>query len=103
MYKNLLEETVETLTAHGHSPADVQFVRNRDTWCSWEEFANVANFEYYAGYGTNKIDLALEVVGKDWWLEREEYDGSEWWTYKSRPQTPKCHQAFTKKEILSLH
>lgn len=103
MYKNLLAETVEKLTAHGHSPADVQFVKNGTTWCTWEEFAAIANFKYYANYGTIKIALHLEVVGKDWWLERDEYDGKEWWEYKTTPQKPTCHQAFTKKDVLSLH
>lgn len=26
------------------------------------------------------------VVGKDFWLERGEYDGSEWWSFKTTPQ-----------------
>lgn len=25
------------------------------------------------------------VVGDDWWLERHEYDGSEWWEFKRLP------------------
>ena len=28
------------------------------------------------------------VVGNNWWLERHEYDGSEWWEYKQFPVKP---------------
>ena len=27
----------------------------------------------------------LKNLGRDFWLERHEYDGSEWWEYKSIP------------------
>lgn len=27
----------------------------------------------------------LVLVGDDWWIERAEYDGSEWWEFKSIP------------------
>jgi len=42
------------------------------------------NFEYDNGYGTQ------ELFGYVWftdgsWSERDEYDGSERWTHKSRP------------------
>jgi len=30
----------------------------------------------------------LYVVGEDWWLERGEYDGSEWWEFKRLPECP---------------
>lgn len=35
-----------------------------------------------------EIDMGLIVVGKDFWLERHEYDGSEWWEFKSIPMEP---------------
>ncbi len=46
--------------------------------------------EYDAGYGGNVIALGLKIVFKDGsWLERDEYDGSESWTHKGKPQKPK--------------
>jgi hypothetical protein len=33
--------------------------------------------------------LKIIVVGKDWWLERHEYDGSEWWEFKTMPDKNK--------------
>lgn len=28
------------------------------------------------------------IVGDDWWMERHEYDGSEWWEFKELPKKP---------------
>ena len=44
-------------------------------------FIDSLDFEYDNGYGTQYI--FGEVLFKDnSWLEREEYDGSEWWAYR---------------------
>lgn len=61
-----------------------------DIW----EFIEVANtIEYDAGYGTQEINKHLVIVFEDGsWLERAEYDGSEWWEYKDTPQRPGKHR-----------
>ncbi|WP_421354963.1 hypothetical protein [Streptococcus suis] len=41
---------------------------------------------YDSGYGSANVATDLVVVGKNWWLERGEYDGSEWWNYKESPK-----------------
>ena len=46
---------------------------------------------YNSGVGSREISPGLVVVGKNWWLERHEYDGSEWWEYKTKPITPSKH------------
>ena len=85
---NLLQETLEFLRDMDKTPADVCWVGDHDSYYSWDEFATKANIEYDEGFGAYEIDLALKVVGKDWWLERHEYDGSEWWEYKELPEKP---------------
>ena len=50
-------------------------------------FLKNLDFEYDAGFG------GQEVCGNMWytdgtWSERGEYDGSEWWDYKSCPDIP---------------
>lgn len=50
-------------------------------------FLTVLDFDYDNGYGTQKL------YGKIWfddgtWLERDEYDGSEWWRVKAVPAIP---------------
>jgi len=52
-----------------------------------EEFLAELNFKYDSGYGSQ------ELFGIIWyedgtWSERGEYDGSEWWVYKSCPEIP---------------
>lgn len=58
-----------------------------------DEFKAVAaTITYDAGYGIQEINKELVIVFKDGsWLERAEYDGSEWWEYKTTPQRPKKH------------
>ena len=29
--------------------------------------------------------IDLKIIGKDWWMERREYDGAEWWEFKKAP------------------
>jgi len=76
---NLLEETLEKLKECGFRESDVSWVGSKDGEyaISWEEFKKIADIEYDNGYGTPEIAIDLVVVGKDWWLERHEYDGSE--------------------------
>ena len=83
---NLLDETVEYLKQFGKSATDVVFVGQGKHVGSWLDFENLAkNIIYDNGFGGNEISLGLIIVGKNWWLERHEYDGSEWWEYKERP------------------
>jgi len=89
---NLLEETKEVLRVWGKKTKDVEWVGTRETYMTWEEFENIADYEYDSGYGGQEINDKLLVVGKDFWLERHEYDGSEWWEYKEQPQKPKNHE-----------
>lgn len=84
---NLLEETRKELEANGKTIFDIE-------WFGTEEFVidhdiqKLFLIDYDNGYGGNEIPMELIVVGKDFWLERHEYDGSEWWEYKSIPKKP---------------
>ena len=82
---NLLKETFDKMKENGVSPDDVIYVFNSFGYCSWEEFEELTNFNYDNGYGLIAIDLNLIVRGSDWWMEREEYDGSEWWRFCTMP------------------
>lgn len=55
---------------------------------TWEDFKKNADIDYDSGYGSSKVAQDLLVVGENWWLERGEYDGSEWWDYKEMPKEP---------------
>lgn len=85
---NLLEETLEALREAGKSPADVLWVGSRDGAyaVSWDEFCAIArNTEYEKDSGAPEIAWDLVIAGDGWWLERREYDGSEWWEFKTTP------------------
>lgn len=51
---------------------------------NFERLAKQAN--YHSGYGAAHVPTDLVIVGKGWWLERGEYDGSEWWDFKEIPK-----------------
>ena len=84
--KNLLEETIKILESNHKNKNDVMWIGNGEYVISWTDFEKIANIEYNNGYGAQEIASDLLVVGKDWWLERHEYDGAEGWDFKSLPQ-----------------
>lgn len=82
---NLLKETIEILRDSHKSPAQVKYVQTSEGSFSWDTFKSLADFNYRDGFGLAEVNLTLKVVGDDWWLERGEYDGSEWWEFKALP------------------
>lgn len=84
---NLWKETVEVLEEYGKTLEDVYFVCGNDFCISnFEEIAK--NTDYDCGFGGQEVASDLKIVGKDWWLERHDYDGSEWWEFKEIPNKP---------------
>lgn len=49
-----------------------------------EEVLECFDFEYDAGYGSQEL-FGCILFEDGSWLEREEYDGSEWWEYHRAP------------------
>ena len=97
--KNLYEETAEFLLEHGKSMSDIVFVSGNGHEIPLDNFTKVAkSYDYDSGFGGAEVPEDLLVVGNDWWIERHEYDGSEWWEYKTLPKRPK-----TAKKILGFH
>jgi hypothetical protein len=83
---NLLKETLEVLESCGKTADDVLFVTDGERSCAWSNFSErAATIRYDDGFGGREIVGGLKVVGDDWWLERGEYDGSEWWEFKTLP------------------
>ena len=84
---NLLNETRDILLSNNKTFDDVLFIGDEATHTKMtvKDFLEHANVEYKNGYGIEEINTDLILVGKDFWLERHEYDGSEWWEYKSMP------------------
>lgn len=54
----------------------------------YKEFLDKLNFEYDAGYGGQELFGTVWLMEDHIWLDRGEYDGSEWWAYNKCPQVP---------------
>jgi hypothetical protein len=53
----------------------------------FKTFLDQMDFEYDNGYGTQELFGTLWLTDGTW-LERAEYDGSEWWSHKFVPKIP---------------
>lgn len=97
---NFLEETITVMKKHNKFESDVLFCElsregywnNNDKWIEptfqfpFSVFKANANFIYDNGFGGEEIDTSLKIVFKDKsWMERDNYDGSEWWKYNKCP------------------
>lgn len=86
MSTNLLDETVEFLEKYNKTLDDVLYIQGEDFKVTKENFEIVAKkTNYDAGFGAQHVATDLVLVGDDWWIERAEYDGSEWWEFKTIP------------------
>jgi hypothetical protein len=85
---NLYHETCGVLAAHNKKAKDVLWVGTEEAYTNWTIFKKNANVEYDQGFGAAKVAQDLLIVGEGWWMERHEYDGSEWWEFKTIPTKP---------------
>ncbi len=86
---NLLKETKEILKQNNKKIEDIRWIGNNIYFVDIEKFIEIANVNYNDDFGSSKVAEDLLIVGDNWWLERHEYDGSEWWEYKTIPIMPK--------------
>lgn len=86
---NLLDETKNVLVDNGKSLEDIAWVGCDDFRIPIDAFLKAADTEYLNGFGAQEVAMDLIVVLRDGsWLERKEYDGSEWWEFKSEHVMP---------------
>lgn len=86
---NLKTETLEVLKLNKKTVDDIRWIGTKCETINAEKFWRLADTEYDNGYDAQKVAADLLIVGDDWWLERESYDGAEHWVYKSIPTLPK--------------
>jgi hypothetical protein len=89
---NFLEETIDDIKSSGHAIEDVVFIGSLESGFAcrdWAHFAELANFEYDSGFGSQKIatDLIISFSDKSH-MWRHEYDGSESWHYTKPIELP---------------
>ena len=117
--RNLLVETLEILKLCHKTWEDVEFIDmfynkryprnytkynfrdNKRYRLDKETFLKSAkNINYDESYGRQEINETLKIVGKDWWLERHEYDGSEWWEFKQKPKLDEKVELIKDEEVM---
>jgi hypothetical protein len=84
---NLLKETIDILEENKKTLQDIKWIGDGEYYAV-ENFEKILEVNYYSGFGCQEIFSSLKVVGDNWWLERGEYDGSEWWEFKQLPEIP---------------
>ena len=83
---NLLRETQKILAKNGLCLEDIVFISTSSGDFYPSNGGRIfLNVEYNNGFGGQEIDPALKIVGRNWWLERQEYDGYEGWEFKRLP------------------
>ena len=97
LIKNLWEETMDVLKNYALTWDEVEYVLLEGQCCitkeNFEEVARDTNYD--AGYGIPEIRTDLIIMGWNWWLERREYDGMEWWDLKTKPYIPNKFRKIT--------
>ena len=63
----------------------IVFITNH--YPTYDQFLKDLDFQYDNGYGIQQLSGTIWLINGDW-FERGEYDGSEWWEYKTCPQIP---------------
>ena len=91
MIVNFGKETAEAILDLGYTDNDIEWIGTSKYLIPPKEFWAVAdNTTYDNGYGLEEIPMDLRIYFSDGsWLERREYDGSEWWKYQYHPRKPK--------------
>jgi hypothetical protein len=101
-FVNLYEETSSFLSKRGKTFKDVKYVALGDKkWTNVSKFIEIAKlFEYENDFGSVEVNFELKLVGDDFWIQREEYDGAESWVFLQHPGKPK--EEFYKKIITDI-
>lgn len=86
---NLLKETKKAMSRSGYTIDDIAWVGCDSFRIPTDVFIERADTEYDNGIGAPEVAQDLVIVLRDGsWMERAEYDGSEWWSLKRTPRMP---------------
>lgn len=88
--KNFYEETIEDIKRVGRTLEDIAWIGSYSVEIPINQFFKVAKATTYDnGWGRAEMPIDLRIVFKDGgYLERREYDGSEWWQYIAPMRRP---------------
>ena len=69
------------------NPVERYILKTGYTKEDWARFLNEINFIYDNDFGHQYITGTIWYTDGTW-SDRAEYDGSEWWEHRERPQVP---------------
>ena len=91
---NLYDETVEVLSSHDKTIADIEYIGSTRTKINTNKalkFMKKTNYD--SGFGCQEIACNLMINGNGFIMIRGEYDGSEWWNYiQTDPSLPQVER-----------
>lgn len=86
---NFQKETLADIADIGKSLTDIDWIGCNEFVIPTDEFLRLADVEYDDGFGSPEMPEDLVIVFHDGtYLDRREYDGSEWWAYHCTPKKP---------------
>lgn len=93
MMVNLWYETVQFLIDNGKTTSSIIFITDGYNYrlTTSKDLQQLLDFNCDNGYGLTEVNPELKLVGKDFWLERSIYDGSEKWEFKTMPKYTKTN------------
>lgn len=87
--RELIQETKDFIDALGYTKEDIHWIGGDDFVIPINDFWNAQPQHYNPGYGFQEVAPDLVIVFNDnSWIQREEYDGSEWWQHYTCPTMP---------------
>ena len=91
---NLYDETVEILSSHDKTIADIEYTGSTRTKINTKKaikFMKKTNYD--SGFGSQEIACNLMIKGNGFVMIRGEYYGSEWWDYmQTDPSLPQVER-----------
>lgn len=102
--RNAKEEFLNITENYNIIAANITFVDDEEchklkplyTKDEYNEFLNFLDREYYAGYGGQEL-YGVIYCEKGVWMQRGEYDGSEWWDIY---QYPDLRESFDESDVV---
>jgi len=98
---NLWKQTADKLIRKGYLITDIKYFTINKMGYFWEDFKDVADFEYEEKCGTPYFSSEMFIVMNDGtFFYREEYDGREWWEHICPTATVATTETLTKEMLL---
>ena len=78
---NHLDEILTVLRDNGKLQSDIRFCESGELCFTWLALKQVLA----QASGHRHIRSDLKIVGNGWWLERDQWDGDDFWVFKTTP------------------